>query len=221
MKHKLKRLMAYIYMPLIFTIIGYGLIYLLISPYMGTVKNVCSAIMVQETPTFHTRLDSIYNEPPIDVNEQPDTVAVESVTWPKYGEQYGAITCDRIKLDAPVYFGDNNDILREGVGQYIGTFMPGYGRLILLAGHNTSYFKPLQKIQVGDVVTFSTNYGVYQYRVTNTKIADHNDDSAYDLLKQEEQLVMYTCYPFETLAGTKTNRLFVYADKIAGPEVVD
>lgn len=221
MKHKLKKLMAYIYMPLIFTVIGYGLLLLAISPYISMVKNISSLIMVQQTPTFHTQLESIYQKPPIDLEEQPDTLKVDSITWPKYGEQYAEITCDKLQLKAPVYFGDNNDILREGVGQYIGSFMPGYNRLILLAGHNTTYFKPLQKVEVGDIFTITTSYGIYQYEITETRIADHNDSTAYDLLMEEEQLIMYTCYPFETLAGTKTDRLFVYGKKIAGPTVVD
>lgn len=221
MKHKLNKLMAYIYMPLIFTIIGYGFIMLAIAPYFSMIKNISSLVMAQETPTFHTELDSIYQKPPIDLEDQPENVSVEVVTWPKYGEQYAELACDRIQLKAPVYFGDNNDILREGVGQYIGTFLPGYNRLILLAGHNTTYFKPLQNVQIGDVFTFTTNYGIYQYEVTDTRVADHNDTTAYDLLMEEEQLIMYTCYPFETLAGTKTDRLFVYAKRIVGPTVVD
>jgi sortase A len=36
---------------------------------------------------------------------------------------------------------------------------------------------------------------------------------------EEEKLIMYTCYPFETLVGTKQDRLFVFADKISGPVV--
>ena len=192
MKHKLKKLMAYIYMPLIFTAIGYGVIMLAIAPYYSMIKNVSSLVMVQNTPTFHTQLDSIYKKPPIDLDQQPDTVSTDVITWPKYGEQYGEITCDRIQLNAPVYFGDNNDILREGAGQYIGSFLPGYNRLILLAGHNTTCFKPLQNVAAGDIFTFTTSYGIYQYEVTETRIADRNDSSAYDLLMEEEQLIRAT-----------------------------
>jgi sortase A len=36
---------------------------------------------------------------------------------------------------------------------------------------------------------------------------------------QQEKLIIYTCYPFETLVGTKQERLFVFADKISGPTV--
>lgn len=221
MKHKLKRLMAYIYMPLIFSVIGYGILYVAIEPFLSLAYNVGSMVMVQEVPTFHTNLESIFNAPPILVEEQPDTVVSVQVQWPKYGQQYAELTCDRIQLKAPVYFGDSNDILRVGAGQYIGSFLPGYDRVIMLCAHNTTFFKPLKNVEVGDIFTYSTNYGIYEYEVTETRIADRNDTSAYDLLKEEEQLIMYTCYPFETLVGTKTDRYFVYARKLAGPAVVD
>lgn len=124
-------------------------------------------------------------------------------------------------MDAPVYFGDNNDILRVGAGQYIGSFLPGYGRTIMLCAHNTTFFKPLQVIEAGDIITFKTSYGVYQYQVSRTDVKDHNDSTAYDLLQEKEELVMYTCYPFETMVGTKTDRFFVYCEKISGPTVID
>lgn len=221
MKHKFKRLMAYIYMPLIFIIVGYGLIYIAVAPYIDSIVNIASTVMVQKTPTFHTKLASIYDEPQVEVEEQPETVRSDGITWPQYGEHYAELSCDTIELHAPVYFGDNKEILREGAGQYIGSFLPGYGRLILLSGHNTTYFKPLKNVKEGDIFTFTTNYGVYQYEVTGIRVADNGDATMYNLLQEEEQLVMYTCYPFEALAGTKTERMFVYAKKIAGPNVVD
>ncbi|MDF2568387.1 MAG: hypothetical protein K0R90_1843, partial [Oscillospiraceae bacterium] len=43
---------------------------------------------------------------------------------------------------------------------------------------------------------------------------------AYDLSQKKEQLILYTCYPFNTL-GLTSKRFFVYADKISGPQIVD
>lgn len=213
--------MAYFYMPLIFTVIGYGVLCIAGAPVFELLYNIGSMIMVQEIPDFHTDLESIYKAPSVPLEQQPESVSASQITWPSYGQKYGELTCERLQLEAPVYFGDNNDILRVGAGQYIGSFLPGYGRIIMLCAHNTTFFKPLQNVQKGDVFEFNTNYGQYKYKVTETRIADHEDSSAYDLMKEKEQLIMYTCYPFETLAGTKTDRLFVYAEKIAGPAVID
>ncbi|MBQ5559258.1 MAG: sortase, partial [Lachnospiraceae bacterium] len=63
-----------------------------------------------------------------------------------------------------------------------------------------------------------TNYGNYQYEITGTKITDNEDRSAYDLAKNEENLIMYTCYPFDTL-GLTNLRAFIYAKYVSGPVI--
>lgn len=221
MKRKMKRLMAYFYMPLTFIISGFGLLYVATAPVVNLLYNLGSMVIAKDIPDFNTNLENIYVVNDMDIDGQDKTVHVSEVTWPTVGQQYGELYCERIQLETPVYFGDSNDILRVGTGQYSGSFIPGYNRVIMLCSHNTTFFKPLQYVEVGDVFTFRTNYGVYQYEVTETRVADHEDTSAYDLTKQEEELIMYTCYPFETLATIKTDRLFVYAKKISGPTVID
>ena len=213
--------MAYVYMPLFFTVIGYGILWVATAPVINFVYNIGSMVMAQDVPEFNTDLGSVFVGNEGSPEEQPETVSASVITQPSFGDEYGHITCDRIGLDAPVYFGDNNDILRVGAGQYIGSFLPGYGRTIMLCAHNTTFFKPLQVIEAGDIITFKTSYGVYQYQVSRTDVKDHNDSTAYDLLQEKEELVMYTCYPFETMVGTKTDRFFVYCEKISGPTVID
>lgn len=221
MKRQVKRLMAYFYMPLIFTVIGYAILYVACAPVIELASTIGTMILVKDVPSFQTELGSIYEGVTFQIDSQPETVSVKEVEWPTIGKQYGKLSCDRIGLETPVYFGDSNAILKNGAGQYHGTFLPGYGKPIMLCAHNTTFFAPLQNVETGDIFTFTTNYGIYQYQVTGTRIADHNDSTAYDLLQDNEQLIMYTCYPFERMVGTKTDRLFVYADKIAGPVVVD
>ncbi|MBU9725219.1 class D sortase [Diplocloster modestus] len=216
---KWKRLMAYIYMPLIFTVIGCVLVITALSPVIDLTYQVANMVVASEVPNFSRELNSIYVEPTAAQSDE-NIIPFDSLQLPGVGQQYGEISCERIGLNGPLYYGDTNQILKAGVGQYTGSFFPGFGRPLLLAAHNTTYFKPLQEIKEGDVVTIKTSYGVYEYQVTGTRVAHHLDDTAYDLLQDKEQLIMYTCYPFEMLVGiTKQERLFVYADKISGPEV--
>ncbi len=58
------------------------------------------------------------------------------VEWPEPGDHYAQLECDRIELDAPVYWYDTPEILAAGVGQSIASKPPGYGRLVLLSAHN-------------------------------------------------------------------------------------
>jgi sortase A len=236
MKHKIKRLMAYIYMPLIFTLFGYSLAYIALTPVLEMLQAVGGMVIAQESPDFNIGLSSIYDPSAADTANssydsentvgasevQGEIVSINEIEFPEYNTRYAALSCERIGMDAPVYWGDSKAVLKAGVGNYIGGYMPGFGKPILLSGHNTTFFKPLQNIEVGDIITYDTNYGKFEYRVSEISILYVTDATAKTkqlLSLNEEKLIMYTCYPFETLVGTKMDRLFVFADKISGPTV--
>ncbi len=107
-----------------------------------------------------------------------------------------------MEISADLYFGDSNKVLKKGLGQYIGSFIPGYGKPLLI--NNNGQFSQIEKCPGGDIVTITTSYGVYQYQVTGMQIAASTDKSAYDLGQNKEQLILYTCYPFDTLGLTPT-----------------
>ena len=94
--------------------------------------------------------------------------------------------------------------------------IPGEGKTILLAGHNNTFFNDLQHAEAGATVTITTHYGVYTYEVTGTEILDYQDETAYDFTRTDENLILYTCYPFDAL-GFTPNRFFVYAKYVSGP----
>lgn len=225
MKRRISKIMAYVCMPLFFTVFGYLFVYIAAAPVLEMLQAVGSMVVAKEIPSFHSELASIYDAASNEAQAQVESgnIAVEDIEFPDNGTHYGKIACDRIELEAPVYWGDSNTILKAGVGHFMGSFMPGYGKSILLSGHNTTYFKPLKYIKTGDVLTYNTNYGVFEYQVAEVKIINLSEiDSATRnemLSYQEETLILYTCYPFETLVGTKTDRLFVFAEKLSGPTV--
>ena len=90
------------------------------------------------------------------------------------------------------------------------------GKTILLAGHNNTFFNDLQHAEVGATVTITTHYGVYTYEVTEMKVMDYQDETSYDFSRTDENLILYTCYPFDAL-GFTPNRYFVYAKYVSGP----
>jgi sortase A len=238
--------MAYVYMPLLFTSLGYIVIYIAAVPVISMLQATGSMVIANEVPDFNRELKSIYNraskeevevlsqvaagtvglgqgsEAPSEEAKVNNVISIKDIQFPEHGTHFANLSCERIELNAPVYWGDTNEVLKAGVGQYMGSFLPGFGRTILLSGHNTTYFKPLQLIEVGDVIAYNTNYGDFQYKVTDVQVLPSSDarDMQEDLLSnKQEELIMYTCYPFETLVGTKQDRLFVFADKISGPTV--
>ncbi len=61
--------------------------------------------------------------------------------------------------------------------------------------------------QVGQRVEIKTSYGNYMYEITDTAVKKATDRSAYDLSADYENLIMYTCYPFDEF-GLTSQRYF-------------
>ena len=79
-------------------------------------------------------------------------------------------------------------------------------------------FNGLKNAKAGQTVTIKTSYGNYTYEITDTAVKKATDTSAYDLSANEENLIMYTCYPFDEL-GLTDQRFFVYAKYVSGPQI--
>lgn len=138
--------------------------------------------------------------------------------YPLPDSQYGQIICKEINLKAPLYYGDGEEILEQGIGTWRGGYLPGEAGTVLVSGHDTSYFAPLEEIQKGDILTVDTIYGSYEYQVTGIKTADILDTEAYEIKEQDEQMILYTCYPFGKTGELRNQRFFVYAQRIDSPE---
>ena len=85
--------------------------------------------------------------------------------------------------------------------------------------HTSTYFRDFDRIEKGTVVLIETSYGKYLYEVTDMRVADADDTSAYDLTADEDNLILYTCYPFGQVSPTE-QRYFVYAKWISGPTIL-
>lgn len=209
-------------MPLLFSFLAYAVVYLMASDLISMAVNTVQLIMADEAPDFDSDYRSVFVKNAVEVTEENGVQKVKrsEVGIAEYGELYAYVRCARIALDAPVYKGDNDTILKKGIGQNFASSQPGFGRLILLGGHNNTYFNALKNIGLDDIVEIETSYGTYEYKVTETKVVDENDSTAYDFSVERERLVMYTCYPFDMLSRTQY-RYFVYGELISGPVFTD
>lgn len=216
--NSLKRALQYIYIPIIMSVLGGLGIFLAARPAIKLAYNMLGIIISDSTPNFKTELGSIYD--PLAEPLSRGEISYEDVEFPAYETHYAQIQCKRLDMDVPLYWGDSDRVFREGAGQYIGSFIPGYGGVILAGAHDSMYFEPLQDVKEGDRITVRTNYGIFTYRVTSTKIASDSDSEVFNDLSDSEQLVLYTCYPFGALIGVKNQRFYVFADKVSGPEII-
>ena len=131
--------------------------------------------------------------------------------WPALHAKIGTIHVPDAGIECDVIYGDSNSDLYKGACFYPTpkTRIPGGGLQMLLAAHNNAHFHTLGGVQVGSKVHIDTFYGSYEYEVAHTEVVSATDSTKYDLDKTEEELIMYTCYPFDMLSATPY-RFFVY-----------
>ena len=205
--------MGLILTPLAFVLAGYLLIYVAfgstIDSFVGIWNMVTAEYKANEEKDLMTnRLDGY-----------TDSVPSSLITFPVFGDKYAELTISSADISAPVYYGDGNEQLQKGAAQYIGTMFVGSGSTVMLSAHNNTYFRNLGEVQLGDTVVLKTNYGEYTYEVVNTKITTNTDANAYDLNADYENLVLYTCYPYNML-GITPQRYFVYCKYVSGPKIL-
>ena len=174
---------------------------------------------------------------------QKDYILTSDMEFPEPGECYGRIICDRIGMDVAAYWTDTDDQLDIGAGTSTAGLIPGFQKPVIISGHTLTHFSCLQYLEVGDIISFDTTYGPYEYEVTDIQVYNENDlldllieKTGYkeypeedetaaeeDLTEAEdptEELILYTCYPFYAISERKTNRYTVIARRISGMDVV-
>ena len=214
-REKIKRnLRQFVLTPIIVCVLLCAALVSAAVPVAGNLISIGKMFLQNQGTSYSRSYDSIFT--PSDNNS--DTVDASEVKYPTIDKQFGTIKIDGRDVDAKLFFGDGSVPLRNGVGVYAGSFIPGYGKTILVAGHNNTWFNGLKNVKKGDIVEIKTSYGNYKYKVKSTAIKKATDKTAYDLKAEEENLILYTCYPFDEL-GLTEYRFFVYADKISGPQI--
>lgn len=138
-------------------------------------------------------------------------------SYPEYGTRYATIKIPSLNIELPVYYGDDLSILKLGVGHSSGSYFPGEGGSILYMGHNTSkMLKELKNIEDRSIITITTSYGTYHYKVYQTKIINYKETDEVSTQREEEILMLYTCY--ESLRFGHTEKRFVVYAKLENIE---
>lgn len=225
-RHKRKKFngKSFIILPIMFFISIYLILYVVISPFLSTVLNATGLIFSKTEKDYSSEYKSIFvpipEETPSETKDTNEYIDIDDIQYPKYGEHFAELIIDDCGVSTKLFMGDGDISLRNGAGTYYGSFIPGYGGTILVAGHNSTVFNGLKNAQVGQLVKIKTSYGNYTYEITNTAVKRNNDRTAFDLSADEENLIMYTCYPFDEL-GLTNQRYFVYAKFVSGPIITD
>jgi sortase A len=125
------------------------------------------------------------------------------------GHPLGRIKVPRLGLSSILVVSTDHDSLTKGPGWYTGSYLPGQGQLMYIAGHRTTYLAPfahIDSLRPGDSVTIQVPYGTFFYRVRSHVIVPA-DDVARLRSHNREVVALQACHP----RFFATNRYIVYA----------
>ena len=93
-----------------------------------------------------------------------------TLTKVPFGEAFAIVRIPRFGADyaRPVLQGTDHDTLTKGMGHYLGTAYPGQVGNFALAGHRTTYGRPLHNVDLlvkGDVIVVETKARYFVYAV--------------------------------------------------------
>lgn len=115
-----------------------------------------------------------------------------------------------IDIDKPIVQGDDWTQLKKGVGQHVGSALPGERGNLVLSAHNDIYgeiFRNLDRLEPGDEIVVSTERQEYTYVVREIQVVEPTDVwvmSASD----HASATLISCYPY--LINNK--RIVVFTD---------
>lgn len=138
---------------------------------------------------------------------------------PMTGSIIGRLTIGRLNLSAVVRQGVDDKTLSEAVGHVPSTALPGEAGNFAIAAHRDTLFRALKDIQKGDLVTFQSPTGLFNYQVSATRIVQPTDvsvlrpDGGGLIEKPGKLLTMITCYPFYYV-GSAPRRFVVEAQLV-------
>ncbi len=101
--------------------------------------------------------------------------------------------------------------------------MHGYSELnrhspVVIAGHKDSHFSFLQDILMKDVISLTNTKGINQlYQVENIDIIDTADTDIV-LAENQPNLILITCYPFDSSTVGGTMRYVITAKRLGESE---
>ena len=116
-------------------------------------------------------------------------------------------------IDQIVLAGDSGSVLAFAPGMNLQAAKPDEAGTVLISGHRDTHFHFLEDLKPGAELILQTQSGTYSYRIEEAKIVDSRT-TRIDPASAADQLVLVTCYPFNTLETGGPMRFVVVSRKI-------
>jgi sortase A len=129
-----------------------------------------------------------------------DTYPVATINFP------------RIKQSSVVLEGSSGRNLAFSVTHLSASGMPDENKTMILSGHRDSHFAYLQDVQIDDEITVQTTQGKFTYQISELRVVDSTKEQL--TISKQQELILSTCYPFDTLLAGGSLRYVVKAIQI-------
>lgn len=136
-------------------------------------------------------------------------------------EVFGVISIPAMELEMPIYLGATEQHMANGAAHLSQTSLPigGENTNCVIAGHRgyngASYFRYIDKLNVGDLVSVTNLWETLTYRVCEIRIIDPHDVTEILIQPGRELLTLLTCHPY---ASGGRQRYVVYCERVESPE---
>lgn len=126
-------------------------------------------------------------------------------TWPM-----AELIVPQLDIAQIVLAGDSGAILAFGPGHSFASASPDEYGTVMISGHRDTHFRFLQNLKKGERLILKTKSGIHYYIVSNTRVVDSRN---YKVDINNDELILVTCYPFNSTITGDTKRYLVFAQR--------
>jgi sortase A len=163
---------------------------------------------------WQTRAELAGSERSRDEAESAETGPATETDGAADGGPIGLLEIPRLGISAAVVSGDDEDALAAAAGHLRDTPRPWEPGNSAIAAHRDGLFRPLKRIQRGDLIRLQTPRGALEYRVDELKVVRPTDLSVLQP-RRTDSITLITCYPFNYV-GSAPQRFIVHAERTGG-----
>lgn len=136
------------------------------------------------------------------IEEYKETINNNEIKKDEYnlGDVIGVLNIPKIDLEVAIKRGIDNEILKDAVGHFENTSMPGECGNFAVAGHraytSNKFFSNLDELQVGDEINVLSGNEEFKYKVNNIEVITPDKVEVVDASnKNKKEITLVTCTP--------------------------
>jgi sortase A len=126
-------------------------------------------------------------------------------TWP-----VAELIVPKHDISQIVLAGDSGASLAFGPGHSFASAMPEEHGTVMISGHRDTHFRFLQNLEVGEKLIIKTKSAIHFYTINKMRIVDNQ---SFSLDNNKDELVLVTCYPFNSAMPGGSERYLVFAQR--------